>query len=294
MVSNPKESYMEHIGIETSAMLVELNISTWSARKLDHKVSQQIDADHGARCAAGNYHKKLLAGNDALEAVHRYSARVRLWHAMQTLPWSDKGPRLITAAVFAGGYKSKLDEHQRNWESLLKNFLSTYDPQAAAFALGSLFNREDYPEPEDLASKFAFRYHFSPVPTSGDFRIDINRTMREELERSYQDACSKRVQEVMRDVWDRLYKQLQHMSERLSDDADGNRKIFHSTLITNAAELCDLLKNLNVTNDEKLEYARQDLYRAIVGVDASSLKESDELRSGLKRKVDDILSKFDF
>ena len=50
---------MEHIGISTSAVLVDLGISTWTARKLDKKVSEEIDETKGTKARAGNYHKKL-------------------------------------------------------------------------------------------------------------------------------------------------------------------------------------------------------------------------------------------
>ena len=53
---------METIGIATSAMLVELNVSCWTARKLDKQVSEEVDAVKKTRARGGNYHKNLLAG----------------------------------------------------------------------------------------------------------------------------------------------------------------------------------------------------------------------------------------
>ncbi len=44
----------------SSAMLVQLSISQWTARKLDKKVSAEVaDAKRAAK-GAGNYNKKLL------------------------------------------------------------------------------------------------------------------------------------------------------------------------------------------------------------------------------------------
>ena len=37
------------ISIASSAMLVEMSISTWTARKLDKRVSTQVDLDNGAK-----------------------------------------------------------------------------------------------------------------------------------------------------------------------------------------------------------------------------------------------------
>jgi hypothetical protein len=50
------------ISIASSAMLVELSISTWTARKLDKKVSAEVDSAKGTKTSAGNYNKNLLEG----------------------------------------------------------------------------------------------------------------------------------------------------------------------------------------------------------------------------------------
>jgi len=65
-------------------------------------------------------------------------------------------------------------------------------------------------------------------------------------------------------------------------------------LITNAQELCDLLTKLNVTKDPKLEQARRELETTMLGADIESIKESAEVRSDLKHRVDDILKRFDW
>jgi len=86
----------ESISIATSAMMVELNISCWTARKLDKRVSEEVDSAKNTKVKAGNYHKHLLAGNPHHEAVIRYAAGARLWNTKQTIPWSDSGPRIVT------------------------------------------------------------------------------------------------------------------------------------------------------------------------------------------------------
>jgi hypothetical protein len=70
------------------------------------------------------------------------------------------------------------------------------------------------------------------------------------------------------------------------------RPPFHTSTITNAVDLCGLLTKLNVTNDPKLEEARTKLERALVGVDAEVVKESQEIRHSVKAKVDAILDMF--
>jgi hypothetical protein len=286
----------ESFGIASSSLLVELSISCWTARKLDKKVSMEVDASKNTKVKAGNYHKHLLAGSPALEAVTKYAAQARLWNNMNSLPWSDNGQRIVTAQQFFNGYKAQLDQHKENFEELVANFIQQYPTliSAAAFHLGDLFDREEYPAAELIANKFRFSYAVSPVPTAGDFRIDINEQAKAELAQQYTDHFNQRLSHAMRDIWDRLHDCLTHMSDRLTDGQDGKRKGFHSTLVSNAKELVGLLSRLNIANDPKLELARVELNRAIDGVDYEELKESDAIRDDVKRKVDSILAKFDW
>ena len=167
---------IDSVGIATSSMLVELNISCWTGRKLDKKVSEEIDTAKNTKVKAGNYHKHLLAGNPHLDAVVKYAANVRLWNTKQTIPWSDAGGRIVTMEnLFNGGYKSQLDNHKMEFDRLASNFINIYPTliSASAFQLGDLFDRNEYPEAEEIVKKFKFNYTLSPLATSGDFRIDI-------------------------------------------------------------------------------------------------------------------------
>lgn len=287
----------ETISIATSAMMVELNISCWTARKLDKNVSKDIDAVKNTKVRAGNYHKHLLAGNPHHEAVVKYAASSRLWNIKQTIPWSDSGPRIVTMEnLFNGGYKQELDNRKAEFERLVDVFLGVYPTliSAAAFQLGDLFDRDEYPTPETIRSKFRFNYTLTPIPTANDFRIEIGELAKRELIEQYEAAFNERLNNAMRDVWDRLHECLTHMSERLANDEEGKRKLFHGTLLTNARELIDLLAKLNVTGDAKLEEARRDLQNALLNTEIDTLKESDYVRENVKSKVDAILGKFEW
>ena len=205
--------------------------------------------------------------------------------------------RIVTMEnLFNGGYKQELHNRKAEFQRLTDVFMGVYPTliSAAAFQLGDLFNREEYPDPEEVARKFKFNYTLTPIPTAGDFRIDIGEQAKAELVAQYESAFNERLNNAMRDVWDRLYDCLKHMSERLASDEEGKRKLFHGTLLTNARELIDLLAKLNVTQDARLEEARRDLQSALLNTEIDTLKESDYVRENVKQKVDAILKKFEW
>jgi len=283
------------ISIASSAMLVELSISTWTARKLDKKVSTQVDLDNGAKTKVVNANKNLMAGTGVLDTIVKYAANARAWHLSQTLPWTDNGSRLLPMSNFVN-YKKQLGELEANYEALVDKFIIAYPNlvSAAAFQLGTLFDRNEYPDESSLKKKFKFTYSFFPVPTAGDFRIDINEEAKAEIMANCNSAYQDRLNNAMREAWSRLHDCLSRMSERLTDNADGSRKIFRDSLVENGVELVTMLKHLNITQDPKLELARRELQVAIGAHDLDSLRDNSNAREAVKMRVDSILSKFDF
>jgi hypothetical protein len=276
--------------IQNSSMLVDLNISMWTGRKMDKKVSEEIDASKGTQARAGNYHKKLLAGTQKLEEIQKIVSKIRTWHYEQTLPWSDGGSRLLPMANFFD-YKATLGDYETQFNQAVAEFLEDYPTlvSAAAFQLGDLFSSDDYPDAHRLVDKFKFKYVFLPVPNAGDFRVEVGDAYRTELEEQYQNFYTQKLNDAMKDAWDRLHDCLGKMSEKLAGE---EKQVFRDSLVGNAVDLCELLTKLNVTGDMRLENCRKKLESALLHVDAKSLREDDDLRLDVKSKVDDILSMF--
>ena len=286
---------MNNVGIATSAMLVDLNISCWTAKKLDKSVSQEVDETKEAKYRAGNYNKNLLAGTAYLDQIVKFAANVRLWHNKQTLPWADAGTRLLPMGSFLD-YKARLNDLEAEFNALVERFLDKYPElvNAAAINLGKLFNRDEYPTVDDIRGKFKFSYMFSPVPTAGDFRVDIGETALAELRDQFEANANSKVERAMKEAWTRLHEVLCHMSEKLSDTDEGKHREFRDSLVGNAMELASMLKSLNVTGDPQLETARRELSQAIMGVEAKELRKNPDIRKDVKSQVDSILSKFSF
>ena len=275
--------------IQNSSMLVDLNISVWTGRKQDKKVSEEIDVAKSTKGKAGNYHKKLLSGT-RLDEVQKLVGSIRVWHYEQTLPWSDGGSRLLPMANFFD-YKQKLGEFETEFLEAVEDFLAQYPTlvSAAAFQLGDLYNADEYPSVGKVQDKFRFKYVFLPVPEVGDFRIDVNEEHRAQLVKQYEEFYENKLSEAMNDAWGRLHDCLSKMSDKLAGD---DKQIFRDSLVNNAVELCSLLTKLNVANDSKLESARKKLESVLVGVTPKDLREDIDLRKNTKAKVDEILSMF--
>jgi hypothetical protein len=275
------------ISIASSAVLIDLNISVWTARKLDKNVSKEIDINKNTTIKAGNYNKHILAGSDQLDAITKLANEIRDWHGRQTLPWSDTGTRLLPMNNFFD-YKNQLGIYEAEFKSRINTFIQQYPNiiLGMAFKLGKLFDRNEYPDADKIANKFNLRYTIMPVPETNDFRVDIADDIRDEMQKEYQKAYEGRVEAAMSDAWSRLHTTLEHMIDRLSGE---DKKIFRNSLVDNALELTNLLTKLNVTNDPKLEKARQALEQSLVGVTADELRDSQGARQEILARVNQIM-----
>ena len=283
--------------IDTCSMIVEFNASVWTARKLDKTATDEVvhSKNAGAKDAA-RVNKHLLAGRNELDVIQKHVNAVRTYVYSQTLPWSDSGQRLLPTSRFIS-FSERLDQENDKFWQLVNDFVDVYPSliTAQAMALGDMFNRNDFPSQQEIAAKFDFSVGFLPVPTFGDFRIDVGNEAQKELQDKLIKLTEERVESAMSDVRERLKDHLKRMQDRLAVDYINGEAVtrkFHNSLVEGAFDLCDMVKALNIVNDPDLEAARKSLEFALVGVDAKELRTNAHTRADVKSKVDEILGKF--
>lgn len=284
------------MSISNAAMLVELNISVWTANKIDKDASRKVADDNRASSDAGQFRKNLMAGSHLRKEIADYAAGCRLWHNTRTMPWADRGPRLLPTSLFFD-YKTEANARQAYFMNKREQFGREYPnlQRTAQNYLGDLYDPLDYPSLEEVMAKFDFRLVFSPVPDAGDFRIDLPAQELVAMQEQYQAQADERVASAMQDQWDKLHKLVSGMSDKLVEPEDGeDKRRWHDTFITNAQEMCQMLTHLNVTRDPKLEEARRGLERAIAGVEIDDIKADVDVREDVKGKLDAILKQYEW
>ena len=287
------------LNIDTCAMLVEFNASVWTARKLDKTTTSEVVASKNAGAKdAARVNKHLLAGRTELDIIQQAVGRARQFVYDNTAPWSDSGLRLLPTINFMK-FTERMNDFEEEMETLVKAFVVIYPTliTAQALALGDMFKRDDYPSANEMMTKFSFRVNYMPVPSSGDFRVDVGNQAQAELKARLESLTQERIDSAMADVRERLSTHLKRMSDRLTTDyigGEAKQRRFHDTLVDGALELCDLTKALNVTNDVTLETARSQLEQLLVGVTPADLRKNEAIRQDVKRNVDAILDKFNF
>lgn len=283
-------------GIARSAVLCTVFISTYSGRKQDKSTAEEVALSKGAGSKrAVSMYKSLFADSTELGAITSYASAIREQHYKLTLPWDDFGARLLPTAQLLS-YQSTMTSMVEEFDRLVAAFLTRYDSlvAVAAFKLGAMFDRNEYPTRDELLRKFKVFINFTPLPTSGDFRLDIETEVMDEMAAKYEALADERVGQAVNDAWVRLHEMLQRLSKNLNVPEDGKKPRLHDSMMDNAIELCELLTSLNITQDPALETARLKLEKALFGIDTTDLRESDELRKETKVKVDAILDAYNW
>lgn len=292
------------ISLATSGVLVSVDVNVWSATKQDRGISNEVAGAKNAHQNAGKYTKNLLADHPKHKALVNYRQTIYNWVKRRTYRWNNSQDYL--PVVELERFKREYNDHQTQFNSLLTAFLADYDSIVSDMAfkaagLGDMFDRNDYPDHAALASKFGVRLFVSEVPMS-DFRCAISQDIADDLFNTYKQQAEEIVSHVMVEQQSRFIEVMKSIShccgvEEIGVDSNtGETKVkkrkIYDTTIQKAKEMCESFKQFNLTDDPALEEARASLEKALSGVDAEAIRESDAVRSAVKDDVDSILSKF--
>ena len=284
--------------IANSAVLVRLNISVWGASKRNKQLEKEVAASKHADPKAIRLYDNLMVGSTGHQDIQKYAANARLAHARKTVPFDERGFRLCPTSLFLP-YKDWENPKRINFWALTDGFRVKYLSyrETARHYRADIFNEQDYPPVQEVMSKFAWSLTVSPVPESGHICIDLPEQELAEVRASCDLEVDRRVAEGMQENEKRLRAELHGISQKCTDTGDeeeDSKKRWHDSFVSNPLELCELLKHTNLTQDPKVEKARQQLEDVMRGKDKEMFKDSSHIRAETKNAVDSILDKFDW
>jgi len=293
--------------LANTAMLASVTITTWSARKYDPKVTQEVIDQHNAKSDAGRWNKMLIA-KEALQKITKAAGAARTAFYQLTLPWGQDGSRILTAT----GYNKLMEvirEKRQAFDDACEEFFPQYHDyvEQAKIDLNGTFRQEDYPSESEIRAKFRFAFHVSPLPVSNDFRVKMSDIERKAIEQQITDMLTSSVQDAVKDVWQRMQTVVSHMANSLRDykvhvggvqkrnpKTGKTRNVsvennFHSSVVNNIRELVDIIPALNLTGDPDISRFAEDIKGKLTRYDAETLKDNDGTRELVAKNAEDIL-----
>jgi hypothetical protein len=276
--------------ITERAMLAAVHISIWTAVKHDRKISRDVASQHGAHRDAGRYNKQLLRGADKLDDLRTLAGQIRQYFYKITLPWSDEGFRLLPSNFYFD-LMARMREFEASFEQGVDSFLAVY-PQyidQVRPKLNGLFREEDYPAAEKLREKFGVKVEILPIPSGGDFRVQMSAEEQARVSREIDANVRQSLTRGTEDLWKRLREVVSHMVDRLNEPESR----FHASLVTNVVDLAEILPRLNVNGDADLNRFAEQIRQRLCNHSAQDLKKHDLLRVTAATDAANIVAQMD-
>ena len=282
--------------LNRDAMLVGLRITAWSGRLYDREASDHVAAHHDASASAGRYNKRLLP-KAAFAALTATMSEARTKHYENSLPWDDKGGRLLTVANYEHytGLMKGLSERVVRQRA---RFIEDYDDYVdqARLDLAKLFRIEDYPSKEALQGKFAIRYRITPVPDADHFIAKLASDDTDRVKRDIERHIEEQLHDAVGDLYRRLGEAVERVSDRLQEDENGKPLVFRNSMIENIRDLVDVVPRLNIFGDHELARLCGQVKERLASVEPDALRPSKTFdpaaRAQVKRDADALAEKF--
>ena len=267
--------------ISTKAMLVDLRISRWTARKQDKRATAEVAKNNSVQSGAGRYYKSLIEGG-ALASINRIADEARSYHYSVTLPWLDTGPRTLKATGYFD-YMAAMQGFTSRFDVAVTELVNDYPlyREEAKRLLGTLFNVDDYPEVHRLKDMFAFRVNIMPLATADDFRVELGDEVTEQVKQQIAEATRETMRRGMTEAYERVRKITQAFVDRLGQPDT----VFRDSLVENARDLAAVLPMLNVTDDPHLATIADRLRNDLCGFDAEQLRKDPAARREAYQKA---------
>ena len=277
------------------AIIVNLSISQWSAKKTDKKVNRQVAAENGTDEHIGNYRKSLVA-KEAIAKFTELAGAIRAEHYRLSLPWRDGGDRVLSAKAYFT-YSQTMRAKQAEIEQLWAEFCDCYPQfvEDARTKLNGLFNADDYPPVAEIRKKFSFRLEVLPLTVADDFRVNLGDDETARIKAQIQADADAQVSRAMSDVWQRMHDVIAAMSTRLklyTRNPNGTvDHTFRDTLVTNITDLLDVLPLINLTNDARIASFAREMRDSLTVFTPERLRDDAFARRDTAARADEILAK---
>jgi len=249
------------ISLSTSAVLVSVDVKTWTATKQDSNIADEVTDKKKADRGSGKFIKSLLRGNSSYRDIINTRQKIYNWINQSAYRWNHSQDLIPTVDL------PKFTREFSMWEDLFNGQVDTFItqyPQAVsnqAMQQGDMYDSSDYPSADEVRSKFALDLYVSEVPEQ-DFRCQVSDDLAKDLKINYQRQTEGIVKNVLSQQIDRVTKVMESISHccgykeftssKTGEVTEQKRKIYDSTL-QKAKELCATYSQFKLVDNEDSE-----------------------------------------
>ena len=267
------------------AVLMRLTKGMPGEFRQDKTLTEQVKKEHNLGKKSGKWEKALFPP-EALAPIKSLDAEADKYHNAVTLPF-DKGTGILPAVLIEPYSQKMLEFKSRRKHLVDTHFLANYAKWIdwAVHEHNGTFDTSNYPPRDQMGEKFYFRTEPVPVPDSTHFESNVTSLLGLDAE-SVNIRVEDATKEAQRVLLSRMIEPLTHMANKLKEDKP---KIFE-TMITNIAEIAELVPKLNLTDDPALNQFAADMER-LAKTDTDLLRESKVERTQRQQEAEALMKR---
>ena len=277
----------------SGGVLAELSIGAYNPQRKDSRVTDNVHAAEGASSDSGQYVKRLFPGVRQFGEIKTIEMRARHLHKKKTVPFAEQ--RYLVTPVMPVWIAGITGLERQFWD-VVQDIEVNYDPilRDVAGRAGNTFDASLYPSRTEIARMFKFHYALVPVPEINGFDKvagAAQQMMRDEFAKHMQHVQDSIVEEMTTNT----RKVLTKMSERLDYDEGDTKKTFKNTLVTNVQDWHSHMQQYNeVLKIDVVSSLTNQVGNVLTMANPEVLRQSSDVRRGVKQQVDAILKSMDW
>lgn len=275
------------MSLNTKTVLVSLNIAQCTFQKYDKSVSDEVNENHGAAKDATRVNKHLLH-RDALKAIQATISEARTYHYNNTLDWNEATGTRILPVKKIPAYTAYMRSQRQTFNEEVSKFVRHY-PQYVDYArsrLGDMFHVEDFLEAHEIENRFRFEHRITPVPSEGDFRVDIPQDQLETIQHDLKARVRFAELHAQKDLWSRTTDVLGTLYDTLRNPG---KRVYNSTVHDNIVILLEQIASMNFNDDAELNMIAALIERDLTHLSSTLIRKDDAIRADALRKTDAII-----
>lgn len=277
--------------LNEKAMLVKLTMRRANLTRRDQVAETMIQMQLDDASLVVN--SKLFRDKaNPVNTIMSKASEVYTFHKNNTLPYMDKGPRILPIAQYED-YTSKMRERIQHIDSLIQRHMTDYDKYVQQDIAYRSQNKsqarakvEDYPTADEFATRMGFDLRFMPLPDKRHFLFDLDEA---DLQ-AFEESMSIAERTARDDAVKRMLVPLQHLVEKLNTPIGAEGHIFRDSAVENVVEGIELAKKLCMDESPEIQSLTKALNEEVSKyvTNLSWLRESPPVREQAAKKLSDI------
>lgn len=282
------------MSLADKALIVRVSSKVWTARRFDRNASDEVVTGNQAITGAARVNNYLMAGADAeLKQVNTIVRELRDYIDQNTVPWDNAGGRLLTPMAWVS-MRGVINEFTTAFHKAVAEFVVMYPTNLskAQVNLGQLYDASHFPSQDELHTLFALdvRPEALPLAAPSDPRYGPSASELDTLRRSIEDTVNTRLNESLTLQWERIREEAERLN-KVTAPREGRRTPIYETTVDKLRQTASVLRDLNITNDARLNQICDEVHDALYGVTAETLRNSAVQRDNVHAATKAVLDK---